>query len=451
MNGSATDADVVVVGGGLAGLAAARRLVEDGLRPLILEREEEPGGRVRSEEWEGCTIELGATFITPGYRRVRSLLDECGVGNRLRPLANSFRTVVWRDGRGHSLDYRWPEVEALRYRGLRPREKAKLLRVLPAQLRAAASLRFFDMATAAAVDSRTLEDVVGADANRYFTSTIAELFCGWPSEQVPLAFGVLGGRYPTRRMWTLDGGLGAFITELARGLDLRCGRAVEHVRTEDDEVLVGISGGESLRARAAILATRAPEAAEIWPEAAEDVRRFLRAQSYSRGFGVLLRTSAPVRRFDDRGRELLFDIWPGGGDDRALLAATYMNAKAPDGGLLALSASPRASSADSDDAALAARLEAELGELLPELEPTVTARRILRWPTFVPTYPVGRARALAEFRARLGPARVQLAGDYLVGPLMEAAVASGQEAAARTAQYLDSAPTGARSPASTDL
>jgi phytoene dehydrogenase-like protein len=46
------------------------RLTQQGFRALIVERENEPGGRARSEQWEGCTIELGASFVTPGYRRL---------------------------------------------------------------------------------------------------------------------------------------------------------------------------------------------------------------------------------------------------------------------------------------------------------------------------------------------------------------------------------------------
>jgi oxygen-dependent protoporphyrinogen oxidase len=124
------------------------------------------------------------------------------------------------------------------------------------------------------------------------------------------------------------------------------------------------------------------------------------------------------------------DIVPRGEGAGALNAVIYMNGSAPDGGLVGLAASPQAA-ADPDDSALASKLEAELGEILPELQPAVTARRILRWPIFVPTYPVGRARDLADFRARLAPGPVQLAGDYLYGPMMEAAVRAGQEAAAR--------------------
>jgi phytoene dehydrogenase-like protein len=58
-------AEVIVVGGGVAGLAAARRLTSHGLRTLILEARERIGGRVdtlQDSDWP-APIERGAEFI----------------------------------------------------------------------------------------------------------------------------------------------------------------------------------------------------------------------------------------------------------------------------------------------------------------------------------------------------------------------------------------------------
>jgi Flavin containing amine oxidoreductase len=330
-----------------------------------------------------------------------------------------------------------PEVAVLRFRGISWREKASLARLIPFQLRVAASMRFFDLASAAAVDSRSLEAVVGPAVNRYFTSAIAEVFCAYAPAEVSLPFGVLGSRYPLRRAWILKGGVGALTGELGRRVEARCGTAVRRVRPEGHGVAAETGDGESLRARAAILATRAHEVLEMWPEAPEPTRRFLGAQAYSGGFGVFLRTKAPIRHVDPSGRDLFMDIVPEGQGTEALLAAVYLNEMASDGGLFGLAAYPDVAAASSDDAALATRLEAEFAELNPAMRPDVTARRTMRWPVFVPSYPTGRARQLAAFRAGFAPSPVQLAGDYLYGPMMEAAVQAGQEAAGRASRYLN--------------
>ena len=54
-----TDHDVVVVGAGLAGLTAARRLVATGLDPLVLEARDRVGGRTEGGATaDGTPIEL---------------------------------------------------------------------------------------------------------------------------------------------------------------------------------------------------------------------------------------------------------------------------------------------------------------------------------------------------------------------------------------------------------
>ena len=436
--GGEADVDVLVIGAGLAGLAAAQRLTGEGLQALVLERDDEPGGRARSEEWEGCTIELGASFVTPAYRRLRRLIQDCGLEDRLAPMPNAFRTAIRRDDCWHYLDFRWPELELLRFSGIGWREKTSLARLLPSQLRTALTARFFDMASAAAVDSGPLEDFVGPATNRYFASSVAEVFCGYPPEEVSLAFGVLGSRYPTRRPWIMRGGLGSLTAELARRLQVRCGVVVERVRSEGPAVVAETNDGRTFRARAAVLATRASETLELWSQAPEETRRFLLGQAYSQGLGVFLRTRQLVRRTDPRGRDLYMEIVPRGEGTEALLSVIYLNEAAPDGGLFLLDAFPRAAAANADDIELAGRLESEFAALHPELQTRVTARRTLRWRVFVPSYPAGRARELAAFRARLAPGPVQLAGDYLYGPVMEAAVRAGQEAAARASQHLRS-------------
>lgn len=60
-----TDAEVIIVGAGAAGLAAARRLSEAGLRVLIIEARDRLGGRIHTVRKSGIPlpIELGAEFI----------------------------------------------------------------------------------------------------------------------------------------------------------------------------------------------------------------------------------------------------------------------------------------------------------------------------------------------------------------------------------------------------
>jgi monoamine oxidase len=75
------EADVAIVGAGLAGLVAAWQLAAAGLQPLVLEARDRVGGRVLGEEiGDGKVVEVGGQWIGPGQERIAALAAELGVG-----------------------------------------------------------------------------------------------------------------------------------------------------------------------------------------------------------------------------------------------------------------------------------------------------------------------------------------------------------------------------------
>ncbi len=66
-SGRSTDADVVVVGAGLSGLACARRLVQWGLSVTVLEAADAVGGRVRTDVVDGFRLDRGFQVLNPSY------------------------------------------------------------------------------------------------------------------------------------------------------------------------------------------------------------------------------------------------------------------------------------------------------------------------------------------------------------------------------------------------
>ncbi|MCK9250907.1 MAG: FAD-dependent oxidoreductase [Solirubrobacteraceae bacterium] len=72
--------DVVVVGAGLAGLAAARALTAAGRSVVVVEARDRVGGRLMGHELgAGGTVEVGGQWVGPRQVRVNAWIDELGL------------------------------------------------------------------------------------------------------------------------------------------------------------------------------------------------------------------------------------------------------------------------------------------------------------------------------------------------------------------------------------
>src|SRR5687768_10751182 len=74
------DADVAIVGAGLAGLTAARDVEAQGASAIVLEARDRVGGRLLNEDiGGGQVVEVGGQWIGPGQERVAALARELGI------------------------------------------------------------------------------------------------------------------------------------------------------------------------------------------------------------------------------------------------------------------------------------------------------------------------------------------------------------------------------------
>lgn len=88
---------VLIVGGGLAGLACAVRLQEAGAQPLIVEASDDVGGRVRTDLVDGFLLDRGFQVYLDAYPEAGKFLDLPRLD--LRPFQPG--ALVWLDGRLH--------------------------------------------------------------------------------------------------------------------------------------------------------------------------------------------------------------------------------------------------------------------------------------------------------------------------------------------------------------
>ncbi|MFQ3582210.1 MAG: FAD-dependent oxidoreductase [Chloracidobacterium sp.] len=110
------NAAVIVIGSGIAGTTFAHRCARAGMSVLVLEKDAEPGGALRSHRFakgDGFWAELGAHTCYNSYNTLLTVIEECGLLAELQPrakvgfkflVANRVRSIV---SQLHLLEAAW--------------------------------------------------------------------------------------------------------------------------------------------------------------------------------------------------------------------------------------------------------------------------------------------------------------------------------------------------------
>lgn len=96
--------DAVVVGGGISGVVAARRLELEGARVALVEASPKLGGLVSTIHDDGYLIEMGPDSFVAAKGSVLRLAQELGIGHEvISNRSEAHGSYVWWDGRLHPL------------------------------------------------------------------------------------------------------------------------------------------------------------------------------------------------------------------------------------------------------------------------------------------------------------------------------------------------------------
>lgn len=79
----AAEKHVVVIGGGIGGLIAARECAKVGMRVTVIEASDAVGGAIRRAELDGVALDAGAESFATRGGHVRALLAELGIDDRV--------------------------------------------------------------------------------------------------------------------------------------------------------------------------------------------------------------------------------------------------------------------------------------------------------------------------------------------------------------------------------
>lgn len=437
-----------MVGAGVAGLVAARRLVLTGAAVVVLEAADRPGGQVDTLEVEpGVFLDVGAEALALTAPGVATLVDELGLTDSVVRSPGVASTIATsrglRDlpaGVGPAGPTRlWPVVRsrtlpwpALARAALEPLAARRMPTLAPD---ADVAVGDFVRGRFGAPVSRTyvgtlLGTIHAGDVGRLSLRATSPSLVPAATEGRSLVLRKRpSGPGATMELVTWPEGLSTLVRRLTSGLQVRSGTPVTGLtRSGDGYDVVTVHG--RVGADAVVLAVPASPAAALLHDLAPTAADLLAGAETADVVTVLVGLPRAQVSSALRGTGLL--VPPDSG--RLLKAATYLSRKWPhlaghDTFWLRLSAGragdPRAMQLD--DAELVSALLVDLEELTGLVaEPRHVVVR--RWPAALPQLTVGHLARMAAVRADL-PDGIALAGASYDGVGLAAGLRSGEGAA----------------------
>ncbi|MEV4231193.1 protoporphyrinogen oxidase [Streptomyces bobili] len=420
---------VVVVGAGIAGLAAAHRLLDRGARVTVLEASDQVGGKLLPGEIAGVRVDLGAESMLARRPEAVALAREVGLAGRLRQPATATASI-WTRGalrpmpKGHVMGV--PGTAAALAGVLSDQGLARIARDadLPRTEigEDVAVGEFVAARLGREVVDRLVEPLLGGvyagDAYRLsMRSAVPQLFqaaCTHRSltEAVRDIQAKAAANQQTGPVFMgIEGGVGSLPPAVAasveaRGGEIRTRACVSALRREPAGGWHVTVGDRSLHADGVIVAAPAPVAAALLAVASPEAAAELRTVEYASMALITLayRRSGTAALPDGSG----FLVPPV--DGRTIKASTFASQKwdwiadqDPEVAVL------RTSVGRHGETAILERSDAELVDVSRQdlkaatgLDATPLETGVTRWTDGLPQYPVGHHARVARIREHVG-------------------------------------------------
>ena len=226
---------VVIVGAGIAGLAAANMLRSAGMEAIIVEARDRIGGRIHTSNlWPDLPMDLGASWIH-GTRR-----------NPVTTLAKAAGASMVETSYDSATLYIDPALKAT---GVRDSGTSKAEAIVDAAM-AWAEDQEQDMSIQSALDKvarpGSLSAAERAQLDLYVNSNYEQEYSG--SAQELSAWSVEAGDIFGGEDALFPAGYGQIVAHLANGLDVRLGQTVTAIKTRKAGVSLSLSDGATLEA-----------------------------------------------------------------------------------------------------------------------------------------------------------------------------------------------------------
>jgi oxygen-dependent protoporphyrinogen oxidase len=446
---------VVVIGGGIAGLAAADRLLTSGAASevTVLEAGPRVGGKIASVEVGGVRVEAGPDSLLARKPWAVELLRELGLAGELVPSA-PLGAHIWSE-RGL---LRFPAgpfgvptdpIQVWRWPGLSAAGKLRAMRDLLARPRRDDADESLGSLLRRRLGDQVTERLVGPLLAGLFAGDVDELsvratfpeLAAWERDHGSLIHGAhavaaaSNGRPAAPMFVRLRGGLERFPRALAGRIGssrIRTSTPATALHRISLGYVVTTPEGD-LDADAVIVAPPAFDAAHLVADVAPEASRELAAVGY-------VTTAAVVLVYGEGTNDALPDstgfVVPHG--RLAMTACTLLSRKWPDPAFGSravvrcfVGAAGVEDIVDEPDADVVEGVSRQLAALLP-LPDDPVASAVVRWPKAMPQYEVGHLERVERIERAL-PEGVIVAGQAYRGVGIADAVLSGRDAADRVA------------------
>jgi oxygen-dependent protoporphyrinogen oxidase len=449
--------DVIVIGGGIAGLSCAWKLHATGLDVLVLEAQPQAGGNIRTEEHAGYRLELGPYSVMGGSETLWQLVEELDIEKLAVPSeAAADNRFIYRDGELLPLPLSLGGFFGTKLLSTR----AKLRLMAEPFIRNGAQpddtawqffVRRFGEEAATYVMGPFVSGIYAGDPKLLGARAAFPKFYDFERKSGSMIGGSIKYMLAKRRrmkregirsrkgLYSFDGGLGRLTGEIADRLveHVITGAPVESVRREGDDYLVE-AGSARYQSRAVVCAVPPAAASKILGTLAPGVVAPMVAIPMSPvtlihwsqpaggerippGFGFLMPRHYGLRVL---GTVFASQLFPGRAPEGQVLLSSFY------GGML-----DRKFMELDDDRAVDVLLQ-EHRQILGAIEQPEMVR-IYRYPGAIPQLLPDHPERIAEiYRCLDEHPGIVLAGNYQTGVGVEHAVASGYNAYAKVTGFL---------------
>ncbi|MEM9659030.1 MAG: FAD-dependent oxidoreductase, partial [Planctomycetota bacterium] len=257
--------DVVIVGGGLAGLACAGHLNEAGIGCQIFEAADQVGGRARTDELNGFLLDRGFQVLLTAYPEAQRRLDFSGFSlSRFEPGA-----LVRYGGRFRRFVDPWRRPQHLFASALSPAatfgDKFRVAR-LRNRLRSQSLDAIFEKpetTTREALDSEGFSSTI---IERFFRPFLGGVFLESDLDTSSRMFEFVFKMFATGDAALPARGMGALAAQLARRLPAGAIQTNTPVQSVEPTA-VYLENGQRIAADAVVVACYGPSAAQLFDEA----------------------------------------------------------------------------------------------------------------------------------------------------------------------------------------